>query len=108
MKLIEFIKYLTNPELLESLYKEQGLNLESEVLLIYMKEDLDLSSYISILEIEETEDDLIFEKEGLKYIQLFPIDYAIDLIEFDLNIKDKGYSDLEIAERLLEYRKNDT
>jgi hypothetical protein len=108
MKLIEFIKYLTNPELLESLYKEQGLNLESEVLLIYMKEDLDLSSYISILEIEETEDDLIFEKEGLKYIQLFPIDYAIDLIEFDLNMKDKGYSDLEIAERLLEYRKNDT
>ena len=107
MKLIELIKFLTNPELLESLYQEQGLNLESEVLLIYMKGDLDLRSDISILEIAETEDDLIFEKEGLKYIQLFPIDYAIDLIEFDLNMKDKGYSDLEIAERLLEYRKND-
>lgn len=107
MKLIELIKYLTNPELLEELFQEQGLNIESEVLLIYMEGDLDLTSDISILEIEETEDDLIFEKDGLQYIQLFPIDYAIDLIEFDLNMKDKGYSDLEIAERLLEYRKND-
>lgn len=107
MKLIELIKYLTNPELLEELFLEQGLNIESEVLLIYMEGDLDLTSDISILEIEETEDDLIFEKDGLQYIQLFPIDYAIDLIEFDLNMKDKGYSDLEIAERLLEYRKND-
>ena len=107
MKLIELIKYLTNPEMLEGFFQEQGLNTESEVLLIYMKGELDLSSDISILEIEETDDDLIFEKDGIQYIQLFPIDYTMDLIEFDLNMKDKGYSDLEIAERLLEYRKYD-
>lgn len=107
MKLIELIKYLVNPEMLEEFFQEQRLNTESEVLLIYMKGDLDLASDISILEIEETEDDLIFEKDGEQYIQLFPIEYAKDLIEFDLNMKDKDYSDLEIAERLLEYRKYD-
>lgn len=106
MKLIDLIKYL-NPENLNELVQQQGLNADSEALLIYMQEDLNLEAEISILEIEETEDEIVFEKEGIRYIQLFPIDHAIDLIEHDLNLKDKGYSDLQIAERLLEYRKYD-
>jgi hypothetical protein len=56
---------------------------------------------------EETDDDLIFEKNGLRYIQFFPVDHAIDLIQFDLNLKDRGYSDTEIAKRLLQYRLTD-
>lgn len=104
MKLIDLVKYLTNPESLDKLLQELGLNRESEALLIYMKSTLDLTSEIIILEIEETEDELIFEKEEIKYIQLFPIDHTTDLIKFDLSLKDKGYSDLEIAKRLLEYR----
>lgn len=107
MKLIDLIKYLINPENLNELIQQQGLNAESEALLIYMQEDLNLEAEISILEIEETEDEIVFEKEGIRYIQLFPIDHAIDLIEHDLNLKDKGYSDLQIAERLLEYKKYD-
>lgn len=106
MKLIDLIKYL-NPENLNELIQQQGLNAESEALLIYMQEDLNLEAEISILEIEETEDEIVFEKEGIQYIQLFAIEHAIDLIEHDLNLKDKGYSDIEIAERLLEYRKYD-
>lgn len=107
MKLLELIKFLTNPEKLKELYQEQKLNTESEALLIYMKGTLSLESEVVFFEIEETEDDLIFEKEGIKFIQLFPLEYAVDLIESDLNLKNKGYSDFEIAERLLEYRKND-
>ncbi|MBO9594934.1 MAG: hypothetical protein J7599_18670 [Niabella sp.] len=107
MKLVELIKYLTNPEQLDELYQEQGVNTESEALLIYLQGILDLESDIFIFEIEETEDDLVFEKEGIQYVQLFPVDYAVELIESDLDLKDKGYSDLEIAQLLLEYRQKD-
>ena len=107
MKLEDLIKYLVNPEQLEVLYQEQEMNTESEALLIYMNGALDLKSEISVFEIEETEDDLVFEKDGEKYFQLFPIDYVIELIESDLELKDKGYSDLEIAKRLLDFRLKD-
>ncbi|MNE38940.1 hypothetical protein D3C80_1328590 [compost metagenome] len=107
MKLVELIKYLTNPEQLDELYQEQRLDTESEALLIYLQGNLSLESEITLFEIEETEDDLVFEKEGVQYIQLFPLDYAIELIEFDLDLKNNGYSDLEIAQRLLEYRQKD-
>lgn len=107
MKLEDLIKYLINPEQLEVLYQEEGINIESEALLIYLKGALDLKSEISVFEIEETEDDLVFEKDGERYFQLFPIDYAIDLIESDLDLKNKGHSDLEIAKQLLDYRLKD-
>ncbi|MBB1150184.1 MULTISPECIES: hypothetical protein [unclassified Myroides] len=107
MKLVELINYLMNPKLLVGLYQEQGLNKQSEALLIYMQETLSLESSIVIFEIEETDDDLVFEKEGIQYVQLFPVDYAITLIDFDLELKDKGYSNLKIAQMLLEYRKKD-
>lgn len=107
MKLVDLIKYLTHPGQLDKLYQEQGLNTESEALLIYLQGALDLKSEAIIFTIEETEDDIVFEKEGVQYIQLFPVDYAIELIESDLGLNNKGYSDLEIAQRLLEYRQRD-
>ena len=107
MKLVELIKYLTHPEKLDDLYQEQGLNVESEALLIYLQGELKLESEVTIFEIEETEDDLVFEKEGVQYVQLFQFDYAIELIESDLDLNNKGYSDSEIAQRLLEYRQKD-
>lgn len=107
MKYIDFIKYLINAEQLVEIYQELEVSNDSEGLLIYMKDALDLESEIIIIEIEETEGDLLFKKGGTNYIQLFPIEYAVNLIESDLNLKGKGYSDLEIATRLLEYRIND-
>lgn len=107
MKLVELIKYLTHTEKLDELFQEQGLNVESETLLIYLRGDLKLESEVTIFEIEETEDDLVFEREGVLYIQLFPLEFAIELIESDLDLKNKGYSDLEIAQSLLEYRQKD-
>lgn len=107
MKLIDLIKYLTNAEQLDELYQQQGINAESEALLIYLQGALNLESEIAIFEIEETEDELVFEKEGIQYVQLFPVDFAMELIESDLDLKDKGYTDLEIGQRLLHYRQKD-
>ncbi len=107
MQLVELVDYLINVDQLNILYRKQELNNDSEALLIYMKDTLDIESETILFEIEETEDDLIFEKDGVRYIQLFPLDHAIDLIEFDLNLKNKGFSNLEIAQKLLQYREKD-
>lgn len=107
MKLTELIGILFNPEKLENLISVLGLDTQSETLLVYMKEDLYMTADIRIFEVEETEDELLFEKDGSKYIQLFPIEHIQNLIEFDLNMKNKGFSETQIAERLLEYRKHD-
>lgn len=107
MNLTELVQYLLDPESLGLLYHEFNVNPDSEALLIYLKSSLDLESDISIFEIEETEDMLNYTKDGITYYQLFPLDYAIDLIESDLELKDRGYSNEYIAKRLLDYRLND-
>ena len=107
MKLIDLIKYLVNSDKLQELYTDKNLNSASEALLIYMQGELSLDSEIVFFEIEETGDDLVYEKNGIQYIQFFPIDYATELIESDLDLKGKQYSDIEIAKRLLEYRIKD-
>ena len=95
-----------NPESLEQLYIEQGVNTESECLLIYMNDKLEINSEVRIFEIEETEDDLSFEKEGIHYVQLFPIYMAQEMIE-DFFKAYSTESNLDIAKRLLDYRIND-
>lgn len=72
MKLVELIKMLTSSEQLGKLYQVQGVDAESDALLIYLQGNLSLESEIAIFGMEETEDDLYFEKEGIQYVQLFP------------------------------------
>lgn len=71
MNLVELIKYLTNPERLGELYREKGVDTGSEALLIYLQKDLNLDSDVDIFEIQQTEDALLFEKDGVQYVQLF-------------------------------------
>ncbi|WP_295794147.1 hypothetical protein [Mucilaginibacter sp.] len=105
MKLINLIPYLKSANGIAELFKLNNLNIKSEVILIYMIEFLTIDSEIVLFEIEETEDDLLFQKNGISYIQLFPVNYAKELIE---DFSRLGYDDdLKIARRLLEYRIND-
>ena len=107
MKLITLISKITDSAGLDQFYVEQKLDVESEALSLYMKESLNLDSEVYVFPIEETGDDLVFEKDGVKYVQFFPIEYALDLIESDLDLKARVLTDKEIAERLLEYRLRD-
>ncbi|MEZ0184743.1 hypothetical protein AB9T89_21075 [Flavobacterium oncorhynchi] len=77
---MKLIGTLFNPEKLKNLISVLGLDTESEALLFYMKEDLYMTADIRFFEIEETEDELLFEKDGIKYIQLFPIEHIQNLI----------------------------
>ena len=107
MNLIDLIGYIVVPVKLEEFYVEQELDMDSEALIIYMKESLSMESEIYIYPIEETADDLVYEKKGIKFIQFFPLDYALELINSDLQLMNKGLTNQAIAERLLEYRFKD-
>lgn len=51
-KLTELVKFLTNPQELNKLYKKQALNLDSEAWLIYLQNTLDMESDVFIFSIE--------------------------------------------------------
>ena len=107
MKFVDLIGYLLNPERLEGLYVSQGIELDAEAYLIYMYEFIDINSPIKIFTFEETDDDLIYVKNGVKYFELFEVNHTIDLLNHDLELAGKGFSNAQIAERLMEYKKND-
>jgi hypothetical protein len=106
MRLTTIVDYLINPSKLDELYEREGLNSESDTLLIYMSDTLDIHSEIQFFDMEETEDELVYQKNGMTYVQLFPVEYAIELID-DLDLRGKNYTDSEIARRLIEYRIKD-
>lgn len=106
MKLTDLIDYLRSPNKLNQLLVEEQLNTDSEVIEIYMKDSLSLESEIKFFEIEETEDNLNFEKDGVTYVQLFPVDHAIEVLGF-LNMPRESHENFDVAKRLLEYRIKD-
>jgi hypothetical protein len=107
MKLEEAVKYLKDSDGLQQLCITESLTTDPDDLLIYMKKALNIESELSFFSIEETEDYLIFNKDGVQYIQLFPAYYAVNLIESDLDLLNRGFTNLQIANRLLDYRIND-
>ncbi|MBL8000185.1 MAG: hypothetical protein JNL32_16300 [Candidatus Kapabacteria bacterium] len=106
MKLIDFMDYLTSPELLGDLYNEMGISIQPDELLIYVRDYLDIHSDIFFFSLDETNDQRTFEKDGVKYDQIFSVDYAVNLISM-LDLRDKDYTNEYIAQRLIEYCIND-
>jgi len=106
MKLVDLMGYLVNDQV-DQLYQDQKLNTESEYVIAYMQNEIDLESDIAFFDIEELDDSSVHQKDGVTYIHLFGISYMVELIAEDLELKGRGYSNLQIAKRLLEYRIND-
>jgi hypothetical protein len=107
MKLIDLIPFLLDSDKLSDFYHEIGLDEDSdEENIIYMKEFIDLDSELEFMAYEETDGEMEIAKNDIKYYYFFSIEYAAELIE-DLNIKDKGYTNQQIAQRLIEYRIKD-
>ncbi|AYZ36528.1 hypothetical protein EGY07_13610 [Chryseobacterium indologenes] len=103
MNLIDLIGQINN---LHDLYFEFKADVESEALIVCLKDSLDINSEVIIFGIEETNGDLIFEKDGNKYVELFPLEMTQEMVEEYINTYN-GISSTEIAERLLDYRLND-
>ncbi len=107
MKLIDLIPFLVDTTMMASLYEKVGLDKESDGIGIYMKDLIDFDAETYLFDDNETGDFMEFKKDMVKYVQLFPISMAVELIEWDLDLKNKGYSNLDIAKRLIDYRLND-
>lgn len=108
MKLIDLVKYLKDDTALERFYFENNINAEDESLLAYMEDELHIDSEIHLLSWEETEDEVVIEKDGKRFIQLFPLNLGVEFYSYfeDYFLK-KNYDEKQIANRLLEYRIND-
>jgi hypothetical protein len=106
MKLTELIPFLKNEDKWNNLLADLKIDTETEQVLIYALDKLDIDSDILLIELEKTEDNLFITIDEKKYIQIFPYSIANELITFDfvnLNLN----SDFDIAQRLIEYRIND-
>ncbi|WP_121966604.1 hypothetical protein [Myroides sp. N17-2] len=104
MKLIELMHYFREAD---SNYKDfckiQSLNVESEVIEIYMRSPLRLENDLGFFDIEETGGTIDFEFEGIKFSNLFDFYFFLDAISELNNHKSEQLSDQEVAERLFRY-----
>ena len=103
MKLTDLIPYLKNPNKWNDLLAELGIDLNTEEVLIYALDKLELDSEILLIELEKTEDEIEIELNGKKYIQILPTSLAQELLIDLSNLT----TDIDIAQRLIEYSIND-
>ena len=107
MKLVDIIEYLRHSEKVTQLYDSSNLSSDSEAILIYMKDSLDLNSDLRLLEIEKTGDDLVFIENGVTYHQLFPVEHAVEILASYFSENEKKLDSVGLAKRLMDYRIND-
>jgi hypothetical protein len=104
MKLTELIPFLKDKSKWDNLLTKFNIDKESEEILIYATEHLDIESEVILIELEKTDDKLETTINGVRHIQILPSSLAKDLIENDFS---QMTGDFEIAKRLLEYCIND-
>ena len=108
MKLIDLIKYLKSDEDLFKVYHDYNLNDESEAILVYAENTINIDSDLIFFEFEETEDDLKYEKNGRIYFQLFHLKLGVEIYSYFNDVFEKeNYSESQKANRILEYVLND-
>ena len=63
-----------------------------------------VESELHFFDREEVDDELEFQKEGVRYVHFFGLEEAIDRIEAGLATKELYKTKRALAERLIEYR----
>lgn len=104
MNLLEFIPYLKNPSEIEKIVLEQEPDLDIELADIYLEQELNIYSKLRFLNAEEINGKLEMVYKGKKYINLFPLDFLIEIYDDYANT---GGTNLEIADRIMSYRIKD-
>lgn len=107
MTLIELINYFRKNGNQEEFFKDNSLNLESEVVEIYMQKPFNIENKIELFEIEKTNGKIEFEFNNVKYYNLIDFYYFLDFIEDSKTKVNKNPTDLKLAEILLNYCIND-
>ncbi|XVJ65205.1 MAG: hypothetical protein HEQ40_03180 [Lacibacter sp.] len=106
MKLEDFINVIEEKKL-DSLIITEGLDeIDLSEIIIYMNDAIDLNSEIQFLTIEETDDDLVYEKGNKKLYALFSIEHIVEELYNTLQLKSFSLSK-DKAKRLINYAIND-
>lgn len=105
MNLVQLIQIIRDPEKdviseAEKLYPELDMDYAD----IYFNGQITAESSLLFIDNEKLSKGLEFDLNGIKYINLFPLDYLQDFYE---DIADDSLSDIEISERIISYRLND-
>ena len=104
MKLIELVQALRNPDTAAQLVAKEAP--EMEVIDMYMKDELDLNADIRFFDDEEV-DGLYIEVDGIKYVNVFPLNMAQNLVREFMKLYGPDVTNKTLAKRLLQYRFND-
>jgi hypothetical protein len=101
MKLIDLITFFRNGGTFEDFCKKHALNVESEVIEIYAEEPVSLESHLGFFPIEETEGQVRFQSQGVKYHSLFDFFYFLDAMESVKGISEPN--DEQLARKLFTF-----
>lgn len=107
MTIIELVPHLKSLSKAEVLSNSILLDIEFDLIELYMKESLKLDSDIVFFDAESIPNELLIEVDGIKYESLFPLYMAQEMVEEYDTLYKNQLSDLEIAKRLLDYREKD-
>ncbi len=107
MKLKELVNYFRKGGGYEEFCQTQSLNVESEVVEIYMEKPFDIDNELAFFEIEDTEGKAEYASNSVTYFNLFDFFYFLDAIEESKSEKNRSLSDEAIAKRLYDYAIND-
>jgi hypothetical protein len=107
MNLVELVNYFRKGGSYEAFCQQQSLDIESEVVEIYMEKPFKLDNDLAFFEIEHTEGKIEYSFNGVTYFNFFDFYYFRDAIEESNNDKNISLTDGEIAKRLYDYAMND-
>ena len=108
MKLIELVSYFRKGGSFEEFCNDKSLDIEAEVVEIYMEKPFDLGNDLVFFEIEKTEGNTKYTSNGVTYFNLFDFYYFLDAIEESNEGGNESISDDELAKRLLSYAIHDS
>ena len=107
MTIKELIQYFRTNGNKAEFFEKNNLDIESEVIEIYMQKPFDLENEIRLFEIEKTEGNLKYEYENCEYYNLIDFFYFFDFIEESKAKKNEKLTNEKLAEIFLNYCIND-
>jgi len=103
MKLAQLVNYFRMGGSFEESCRSRALDLESEVVEIYIEKTLGMNNDLAFFEIEKTEGKKEFHFEDKTHVNLFDFNFFPDAIADSNTPENKSLSDTEIAKRLFGY-----
>ncbi|MEG1021959.1 MAG: hypothetical protein RSE50_10615 [Myroides sp.] len=107
MNLVELVRYFREGGNYQDFCELQFLDINSEVVEIYMRAPFELENELVFFEIEKTDGNLDFEFKGLMFSNLFDFYFFLDVIEESNNNENRKLSNVDIAKNLFNYAIND-